>query len=84
MDSRDVGYAVGALEERNNDYMSRCIEFFWATDPKVNWHRVSIYHNAGVTKPSNEMFYKGAYNNGMPDLNLNLFQNVALITTTIF
>jgi len=48
------------------------LNFCWATDPKSMWHKVSIYHNAGVTKMSDEMFYKGAYNKSMPDLTLDL------------
>lgn len=48
------------------------LNFCWATDPKNKWHNVSIFHNAGVTKKSDEMFYKGAYTGSMPDLSLDL------------
>lgn len=52
--------------------VSKDLDFCWATDPKHKWHNVSIYHNAGVTKPSDEMFHKSTYIHQMPDLNLNL------------
>lgn len=48
------------------------LDFCWATDPKAKWHTVSIYHNAGVTEASEEMFHKGSYTGSIPDLTLNL------------
>lgn len=50
----------------------KALDFCWATDIKNKWHKVSIYHNAGVTKPSEDMFHKGSYVNSMPDLSIEL------------
>lgn len=33
----------------------------WANGPIEDWGRNGFYHNAGVTKPSKDHFYKGAY-----------------------
>lgn len=52
--------------------VAKDLDFCWATDPKDKWHSVSIYHNAGVTEPSDIMFHKGTYIHQMPDLDLNL------------
>ena len=50
----------------------KALDFCWATYPKKKWHKVSIYHNAGVVRETDELFYKGAYNKSMPDLGLTL------------
>lgn len=55
------------------DIMTVCakdLDFCWATDPKSKWHRVSIYHNAGVTKQTEDLFHKGLYTQKFPDLDL--------------
>lgn len=43
------------------------LDFCWATDPISRWEECSIFHNAGVTKGSNGMFFKGAYTYSAPN-----------------
>jgi len=44
------------------------MDFCWATDQADRWHKVYIYHNAGVVKAGDKLFYKGAYINKLPFL----------------
>ena len=48
------------------------LDFSWATSDVKEWHKSSIYHNAGVTEDHNDLFYKGNYLSAFPDLNLNI------------
>lgn len=48
------------------------MDFTWATTPINEWHKKSIYHNAGVTNTTDGMFYKGEYINEIPNLNLEI------------
>jgi hypothetical protein len=34
------------------------LEFAWATSSEIDWNRLNIFHNAGVTSPSDGLFYK--------------------------
>ena len=47
------------------------LDFLWSTSNISDWHKNSIYHNAGVTAKSEGLFFKGKYINEMPDLKLN-------------
>lgn len=42
------------------------LDFTWATSPKSEWERNSLFHNAGVTSQDKKMFYKGDYINRLP------------------
>jgi hypothetical protein len=48
------------------------LNFSWSNTNKKQWHINAIYHNAGVVKDSDGMFYKGKYVKEMPLLNLEL------------
>lgn len=52
--------------------VSSLMDFCWATDPISKWDKDSIYHNAGVTMEFKSLFFKGAYINELPDLNLKI------------
>ena len=43
------------------------LEFCWPTDMLTKWDSCPIYHNAGVTQDTTDMFYKGKYFNKFPD-----------------
>ena len=51
------------------------LDFCFATDTIKRWDDVSIYHNAGVTHQTEELFFKGNYINEIPPLDLNLLPN---------
>lgn len=62
------------------------LDFTWATSPKSEWERNSIFHNAGVTSNTEKMFYKGDYINRLPyneelelDLNKSSYYYFSLI-----
>jgi len=57
------GIKTGVAEE---------LDFCWATDPVDKWDNVSIFHNAGVTEASEELFFKGDYIRQLPDLTIQL------------
>jgi hypothetical protein len=42
------------------------LEFAWATSTEADWHRLNIYHNAGVTDATSGLFYKALYINMLP------------------
>ncbi|EUJ64846.1 hypothetical protein [Listeria fleischmannii] len=42
------------------------LDFCWATDDIKKWDQVKIYHDAGVTKESKDLFFKGKYNQRSP------------------
>lgn len=49
------------------------LNFCWPTDNIEEFKKVSIIHNAGVTKEKEEeLFFKGKYIDTIPDLNLNI------------
>ena len=48
------------------------LNFCWATDYIEKWDQHSIYHNAGVTNSDSGLFYKGAYIDTLPNLNLEI------------
>ena len=50
----------------------KMLDFCWATDNISRWDKTSIFHNAGVIAPMKDLFYKGAYIDKFPDLNLNI------------
>lgn len=41
-------------------------DFSWATDNIEEWHKKKIYHNAGVTPNTDDLFFKGKYTNASP------------------
>jgi hypothetical protein len=51
------------------------LEFCWPTDMITKWDSCPIYHNAGVTNDTTDMFYKGKYFNKFPDdINFDLLK----------
>jgi hypothetical protein len=44
------------------------LDFCWATDPIENWDKKYLYHNAGVTYESNNLFNKSRFTNSLPYL----------------
>ena len=42
------------------------LEFSWATSTESDWHRLNIFHNAGVTNSTSGLFYKAEYMNQLP------------------
>jgi len=51
------------------------MDFSWAISHIEDWHKNSIYHNAGVISSEGGMFYKGEYLSNLPNLNLDISQN---------
>jgi len=51
------GHEVKVVPEMN---------FCWPTNQIMEWDRCTIFHNAGVTSPSNGMFYKAQYTQSAP------------------
>lgn len=51
------------------------LDFSWATSNISDWHKHSIYHNAGVTNEMKDLFFKGKYIDSLPDLNLDIDKN---------
>ena len=69
----DMWAVLWNLWKRNKETLvTKDMDFSWATSNINQWHKNSIYHNAGVTDSNSGMFYKGMYINNMPDLNLSL------------
>ena len=52
--------------------VSPLMDFCWATDAISKWDKNAIYHNAGVTTEHKNLFFKGAYINKFPNLNLEI------------
>jgi hypothetical protein len=48
------------------------MDFSWATSNISEWHKNSIYHNAGVTEKDDDMFFKGDYIEKIPLMNLDV------------
>lgn len=49
------------------------LEFSWATSTEEDYYKYNIFHNAGVTSPQDDLFYKAQYTNNPPyGLNLQL------------
>jgi hypothetical protein len=42
------------------------MSFAWATSSIDQWDKHPIYHNAGVTGPDQNLFYKGQYQTILP------------------
>ena len=42
------------------------LEFAWGTSTEADWHRLNIYHNAGVVNSIDGLFYKADYMNKLP------------------
>ena len=54
------------------------LEFSWATSTEGDWHRLNIFHNAGVTTSTSGLFYKAEYMNVLPyNKNLQIKENTA-------
>ena len=48
---------------------TRCLpefDFSWGTPSEIDYHKMNIMHNAGVTGESNGLFYKAGYQNEFP------------------
>ena len=62
-------------------YESIChpeLEFAWATSTEADWHRLNIFHNAGVTDSASGLFYKAIYMNELPyNKNLQIKEGTA-------
>lgn len=52
-------------------------DFAWATDTIERYHECNIYHNAGVTESGHGLFFKGEFQDKVPDKNLILNHNSA-------
>lgn len=48
------------------------MDFSWSVNDQSQWHKSSIYHNAGVTHDRPDLFFKGKYIDTLPDLNLDI------------
>lgn len=48
------------------------MDFSWATTNIDQWHKNSIYHNAGVTATDTDMFFKGRYIDNIPEINIDV------------
>lgn len=48
------------------------MNFSWATSNIKDWHKSSIYHNAGVTSEMNNLFFKGKYIDSLPSFDLDV------------
>ena len=42
------------------------LEFAWGTSTEADWHRLNIYHNAGVVSSADGLFYKAEWMNNLP------------------
>lgn len=51
------------------------MNFSWSVNDQIEWHKSSIYHNAGVTNDREDLFFKGNYIDTLPDLGLDLNKN---------
>lgn len=47
-------------------------DFAWATDTIERYHECNIYHNAGVTESGHGLFFKGEFQDKIPDKNLRV------------
>jgi hypothetical protein len=54
------------------------LEFAWGTSTEADWHRLNIFHNAGVTEAASGLFYKALYINELPyNKNLQIKEGTA-------
>ena len=53
-------------------YISKALDFCWATDAIERWDFTNICHNAGVSKNNMDLFFKGVYINNKPPKGLNI------------
>ena len=56
----------GAWMRGYDTHVSPMLDFCWATDPVENFDTKHIFHNAGVTKDGEGLFYKGSYRASLP------------------
>jgi hypothetical protein len=42
------------------------LEFSWATSSEEEWYKFNIFHNAGVVRADQGLFYKALYMDKMP------------------
>jgi hypothetical protein len=42
------------------------LDFAWATSSEEEWHKLNIFHNAGVTGTNQGLFYKALYIQELP------------------
>jgi hypothetical protein len=62
-----------SMEEKQREQVVDEMNFSWAVQQRqIEWHKNSIYHNAGVTSNDTDMFFKGRFINDLPDLNLDI------------
>jgi len=47
-------------------------DFAWATDTIERYNECNIYHNAGVTESGHGLFFKGEFQDKVPDKNLRI------------
>lgn len=52
--------------------VAELMNFCWATDPIEFWNTNLIFHNAGVTNEMEDLFFKGAYIDKLPNKDLNI------------
>lgn len=72
----DMWAVLWNLWKRNKEtVVDDRLDFSWATSHRDEWHKHAIYHNAGVTKESEGMFFKGEYIDNLPELGLELNKN---------
>ena len=56
-------------------HVDKRLDFCWSTDNIERIYETKILHNAGVTQPTDELFYKGSYTNSLPyNENINLLK----------
>ena len=61
------------LWKRNKETrVAKEMDFSWATTSIEQWHKNSIYHNAGVTATDTDMFFKGRYIDNIPEMNIDV------------
>jgi len=53
-------------------YISKELDFSWATDAVERWDFTNICHNAGVSKNDTDLFFKGKYINEKPPKGLKI------------
>ena len=64
----------GAWRRGWNTICSPEFDFSWGTSHESDYYKMNIMHNAGVTSPSQGLFYKAMFMNELPynkDLNIN-------------
>ena len=64
-------------KNKKRSLVVRDMNFMFATDSISNWQNMAIYHNAGVVKASDDLFYKGAYTGKIPPKDLAISDKFA-------